>query len=84
MQLTHLLKTSLAAFAFIAFNNLPAAYAQGTPPAASVTVKIEVPENLRNSPFNVDRFATVPPNFKLEVFARVICLLPCPGMVRSR
>ncbi|MHA6249960.1 T9SS type A sorting domain-containing protein [Pontibacter sp. CAU 1760] len=47
------------------------AQAQGTPPPASVTVKIDVPAEMRNAPFNVDRFATVPPNFELEVYARV-------------
>ncbi|PRY11274.1 putative secreted protein (Por secretion system target) [Pontibacter ummariensis] len=41
------------------------------PPAASVTVKIEVPESMQAAPFHVDRFATIPPNFKLEVYARV-------------
>ncbi|MDX5483222.1 MAG: hypothetical protein LPK07_16195, partial [Hymenobacteraceae bacterium] len=47
------------------------AKAQSTPPAASVTVKIDVSEELRSGAFSVDRFATVPPNFKLEVYARV-------------
>lgn len=42
-----------------------------TPAAATETVKIEVPESMRQAPFNVDRFASVPPNFKLEVHARV-------------
>lgn len=42
-----------------------------TIPAASQTVKVEVPEQLRQQPFNVDRFASIPPNFKLEVYARV-------------
>jgi glucose/arabinose dehydrogenase len=69
MQLKLLLQTSLAAIPLLTLNNNT--LAQGTPPAASVTVKIDVPENLRNAPFNVDRFAVVPPNFKLEVFARV-------------
>ncbi|GAB3811606.1 hypothetical protein GCM10028895_01890 [Pontibacter rugosus] len=45
--------------------------AQAVPPAATETVKIEVPQQLRNAPFNVDRFATVPPNFKLQVYTRV-------------
>ncbi|CAM3677950.1 T9SS type A sorting domain-containing protein [Pontibacter korlensis] len=48
-----------------------AAVAQSVPPAATETVKIDVPEQLRQQPFDVDRFANVPPNFKLEVYARV-------------
>lgn len=42
-----------------------------TPPAASLTVKVTVPASMRSSPFNVDRFLTVPPNFSISVFARV-------------
>ena len=41
------------------------------PPAASVTIKVDVPVSMRSSPFNVDRFLTVPPNFSISVFARV-------------
>ncbi|SFV01649.1 T9SS type A sorting domain-containing protein [Pontibacter akesuensis] len=68
MNFSSLLKPYLAALVLA----LPlASFAQRTPPAASETVKIEVPATMRNAPFNVDRFATVPPNFKLEVFARV-------------
>ncbi|MCJ8163482.1 T9SS type A sorting domain-containing protein [Pontibacter sp. E15-1] len=48
-----------------------AAQAQTAPPTASVTVKLAVPEGMRAAPFNVDRFATVPQNFGLEVYARV-------------
>jgi hypothetical protein len=47
------------------------AQAQSNPPAASVTVQIEVPETMRAAPFDVVRFATVPPNFELEVYARL-------------
>jgi len=42
-----------------------------SPPAASVTMKVTVPASMRTSPFNVDRFLTVPPNFAISVFARV-------------
>ena len=45
--------------------------AQSAPPAATETVKIEVPAGMRGAPFDVDRFATVPQNYKLEVYARV-------------
>ena len=41
------------------------------PPAASLTVKVTVPASMRSSPFNVDRFLTIPPNFSIAVFARV-------------
>ena len=41
------------------------------PPAASLTVKVEVPVSMRSSPFNVDRFLTIPPNFSVSVFARI-------------
>ena len=42
-----------------------------TPPAASLTVRVEVPASMRSSPFNVDRFLTIPPNFAVSVFARI-------------
>lgn len=42
-----------------------------TPPAASLTVKVDVPASMRTSPFNVDRFLTIPPNFTIGVFARI-------------
>ncbi|MEO8195007.1 MAG: PKD domain-containing protein [Gemmatimonadales bacterium] len=41
------------------------------PPAASVTVKVTVPASMSSSPFNVDRFLTIPPDFSIAVFARV-------------
>ncbi len=50
---------------------VPGAAVAQAPPAATQTVKLEVPENLRQAPFNVDRFANIPPNFKLEVYARL-------------
>ena len=40
------------------------------PPGASVTVQVSVPVSMRTSPFNVDRFLTIPPNFSISVFAR--------------
>ena len=41
------------------------------PPSASLTVKVQVPASMRSSPFNVDRFLTIPPNFNISVFARI-------------
>lgn len=41
------------------------------PPAASLTVKVDVPASMRTSPFNIDRFLTIPPNFSIAVYARV-------------
>lgn len=38
---------------------------------ASVSVKVQVPISMRTSPFNVDRYLTVPPNFNISVYARV-------------
>lgn len=58
-------------FASLALSVPLATKAQTTPKPASVTVKIDVPENMRQGVFAVDRFATVPPDFKLEVYARV-------------
>jgi glucose/arabinose dehydrogenase len=46
-------------------------FAVTSPPAASLTIKVDVPASMRSSPFNVDRFLTVPPNFGISVFARV-------------
>ncbi|MBA3403340.1 MAG: sugar dehydrogenase, partial [Gemmatimonadaceae bacterium] len=45
--------------------------AASVPPAASLSVKVAVPASMRTSPFNVDRFLTVPPNFSVAVYARV-------------
>ncbi len=42
-----------------------------SPPGASLTVPVQVPVGMRTSPFNVERFLTVPPNFSVSVFARV-------------
>ncbi len=69
MRIPQFLQASLLAFAFSATPGM--ALAQSAPPAASVTVKIDVPDGMRASPFNVDRFATIPPNFDLKVHARV-------------
>ncbi|MBA3343329.1 MAG: PKD domain-containing protein [Gemmatimonadaceae bacterium] len=41
------------------------------PPEASLSVKVTVPASMRSSPFNVDRFLTIPPNFSVAVYARV-------------
>ncbi len=45
-------------------------YAQ-TPPAASVSVKVQVPAGMRTAPFDVDRYLTVPRDFSISVYARV-------------
>ncbi len=45
-------------------------YAQ-TPPAASVSVKLQVPASMRTAPFDVDRYLTVPRDFSISVYARV-------------
>ncbi|MBC5991227.1 T9SS type A sorting domain-containing protein [Pontibacter cellulosilyticus] len=66
------LRTFYRTIAALVILNLPlAAQAQTTPRPASVTVKIDVPQNMRTGVFAVDRFATIPPDFKLEVYARV-------------
>ncbi len=41
------------------------------PPAASVSVQVQVPASMQGSPFNVSRFLTVPVNFSISVYARV-------------
>lgn len=45
--------------------------AQEAPPGASVSVKVSVPAALRSSPFDVDRYLNLPPNFSVSVLARV-------------
>ncbi len=42
-----------------------------TPPAASVSVKVQVPVGMRTAPFDVDRYLTVPPDFTISVYARM-------------
>ncbi len=46
-------------------------YAQGSPPAASVASKVQVPASMRTAPFDVDRYLNVPPDFSVAVYARV-------------
>jgi glucose/arabinose dehydrogenase len=41
------------------------------PQGASVRVKVDVPQNMRSAPFNVDRYLNVPPDFSISVYARV-------------
>ncbi|HVG38515.1 MAG TPA: hypothetical protein VM870_04460, partial [Pyrinomonadaceae bacterium] len=41
------------------------------PPGASVSVKVQVPSSMRTSPFDVDRYLSVPPNFSISVYARI-------------
>jgi glucose/arabinose dehydrogenase len=45
--------------------------APNAPPAASVSVKVQVPASMRAAPFDVDRYLTVPPNFAIAVYARI-------------
>ncbi|UYZ64288.1 PA14 domain-containing protein [Hymenobacter weizhouensis] len=47
------------------------AHSQTNPPAASVSVKVQVPASMRSAPFDVDRYFNVPPDFSLSVYARV-------------
>lgn len=44
---------------------------QQAPPGASVSVKVQVPGTMRTSPFDVDRYLNVPPNFSISVYARI-------------
>ncbi len=46
-----------------------AAFAQ--PPAASVNTKLKVPSSMNYSPFNINRYLKVPPNFSISVYARI-------------
>lgn len=41
------------------------------PLAASLSVLVTVPASMRSSPFDVDRYLTIPPNFSIAVYARV-------------
>src|SRR5690349_8566997 len=41
------------------------------PPEASLSVRVDVPASMRSSPFDVDRYLTIPPNFSIAVYARV-------------
>ena len=41
------------------------------PPAASVAVPVQVPASMRSSPFHVPRSLVVPPNFSVDVYARI-------------
>ena len=54
-----------------AAQNLRIASSVVAPPAASLTVLVQVPASMRSSPFNVDRYLTIPPNFSISVYARV-------------
>jgi glucose/arabinose dehydrogenase len=40
-------------------------------PAATVSTKVAVPASMRYSPFNVDRFLTLPAGFSISVYARI-------------
>ncbi|MEH2008335.1 PQQ-dependent sugar dehydrogenase [Nostoc sp.] len=42
------------------------------PPAASVDVKIKVPNTMSYWPFNISRYLKVPPNFYITVYARIV------------
>ena len=52
-------------------DNLRIASTAVAPPAASLTVLVQVPASMRSSPFDVDRYLTIPPNFSISVFARI-------------
>ncbi|WP_334696998.1 PQQ-dependent sugar dehydrogenase [Nostoc sp.] len=45
--------------------------ALGLPPAASVQTKVKVPNTMNYSPFNINRYLKVPPNFSASVYARI-------------
>ena len=45
--------------------------AQTSAPGASVRVKVQVPTGMRSSPFDIDRFLNLPPNFSIAVYARI-------------
>lgn len=45
--------------------------ALGSPPAASVETKLQVPSTMTSSPFNTSRYLKVPPNFSISVYARI-------------
>ncbi|MBC8104786.1 MAG: hypothetical protein H7Z41_19600 [Cytophagales bacterium] len=65
-------KAHAAAPAVTAVTAAPAATsALVVPPGATESVKLTVPVGLRTSPFNVDRYLNVPPNFSAAVYARV-------------
>src|SRR5688572_24531134 len=52
-------------------DNLRIASAAVAPPAASLTVLVQVPASMRTPPFDVDRYLTNPPNFSISVYARI-------------
>jgi glucose/arabinose dehydrogenase len=45
--------------------------AQGGQLGASISQKVSVPSSMRSSPFNVDRYLTIPEGFTISVYARV-------------
>lgn len=45
--------------------------ALSTPPGASVSMRVAVPSTMRTSPFDVERYLNVPPNFSISVYARI-------------
>lgn len=45
--------------------------AQTIPPAATVKTKITVPQSMKSGPFNTDRYALIPENFSISVYARI-------------
>lgn len=66
--------TILALFvlAGVAFSLLHTSAAEiVTPPGASTQVQVTVPESMRTTPFDVERFLNVPPNFSAAVYARI-------------
>ncbi|RNI28764.1 T9SS type A sorting domain-containing protein [Rufibacter latericius] len=57
--------------AFLLFLSVSICWAQSTPPGATEWVKVTVPQNMRSSPFNTERFVSLPRNFSLAVYARI-------------
>ncbi len=45
--------------------------AQQTTPNGSIAAMVSVPASMRSSPFDVERFLNIPPNFKIAVYARI-------------
>jgi glucose/arabinose dehydrogenase len=52
--------------------NLRIASTAVAPPAASLSVLVQVPASMRYAPFDVDRYLTIPPNFSIAVYARLV------------
>jgi glucose/arabinose dehydrogenase len=49
----------------------PAQAQNSNPPPASALTQVVVPQNMRSSPFDQPRSLMIPPNFSIEVYARI-------------